>query len=795
MRKHIKIDISKPLTGAFDFSHLLDAPAGVHGQTVVKDGSLYFEDGTRARFVGFNIPSGGMMPNHETAEVYAKRLASMGCNVVRLHAEDSVWNRDGISTIDYKNGGRTLNKEYMERLHYFIYQLKEKGIYVQVDLHCYRIFTNQGDLKNTPPKSAVKAMSIFNQELIDLQKQYVRDYLSAVNPYTGMSFLDDPVVMAIQITNENSVFFVNLFELGDPLREPFEEERKLRFNAFLLKKYGSREALEKAWTREGECGLLPYEDPEEGTVEPIEYGDYVQPFRDPRSYWVGLMSPARYADYMEYGMEINKHYYKEIYDEIKALGAKAPVNGCNLLHGIADIYSSTRTIDLSENNAYYNHPMGGSFEGVGVRYNWHYNVKTDPRKTTYPVFDLRDNNLIQQLAAAAVKGKPFVVSEWNEYGGMPFHSSAYLMQGAYACLQNWDGLMLYSFAQTDDYRNLKDDFIGSVFDIYNDPSVVGQFGAMATIFLKNRVSEAKRIIDMCYTMEDTKMLPENYKMPYGFLPFISKTRTVFLEDGVYADKGDVAVTAGFAQNGNYDAAKHAVVYARTKYADALEHEFVGSGWLDAQRGGDAVPFMNIGTLSKRTAVIDIDKIDGIERNADYTGFSRFTDGAMKTWGLWDEGTGLKDIDCFVSDTGELTFDFGNGKFLIDTPYVKVFTGFTDGSPIKLGPVTAVLKNDRMSLSLLTSDDKPVNESKALLIMATGETGNDDNKWAGDISLGFGGKLFVDDPEGTLEIPGAKRVYALDVYGNRIYELGKKDGLFVMGDEDKQAALGFEIIME
>ena len=105
MRKHIKIDISKPLTGAFDFSHLLDAPAGVHGQTVVKDGSLYFEDGTRARFVGFNIPSGGMMPNHETAEVYAKRLASMGYNVVRLHAEDSVWNRDGISTIDYKNGG------------------------------------------------------------------------------------------------------------------------------------------------------------------------------------------------------------------------------------------------------------------------------------------------------------------------------------------------------------------------------------------------------------------------------------------------------------------------------------------------------------------------------------------------------------------------------------------------------------------------------------------------------------------------------------------------------------------
>ena len=54
MRKHIKIDVSKQATGALDFSGLLDAPAGKHGQTVVKDGSLYFEDGIRARFVGFN---------------------------------------------------------------------------------------------------------------------------------------------------------------------------------------------------------------------------------------------------------------------------------------------------------------------------------------------------------------------------------------------------------------------------------------------------------------------------------------------------------------------------------------------------------------------------------------------------------------------------------------------------------------------------------------------------------------------------------------------------------------------
>ncbi|MBE5758629.1 MAG: glycoside hydrolase family 5 protein [Clostridiales bacterium] len=795
MNKYIKIDAATEAVGALNFSHLLDAPAGCHGQTIVKDGSLYFEDGKRARFVGFNIPAGGMMPKKETAEAYAKRLASMGCNVVRLHAEDSVgWNKEIISTIDYseEGKGRKLQDEYMDRLFYFVAELKKRGIYVQVDLHCYRVFTNTGDLKVTPPKMQVKAMSIFNQELIDLQKEYATQYLSAVNPYTGMSFLEDPVVMCIQITNENSAFWVNVAELGNPDRAPYEEERKLRFNAFLLKKYGTREALAEAWTRNGECALMAYEDPEKGTVEPIEYGDYAQPYRDHREYWVGLQSPARYADYMEYGMELNMHYYKEMIDHVRSLGAKAPINGCNLLHGIADIYSSTREIDVAENNAYYNHPMGGDFAtGMGIRYTWHENVKTDPRKTTYSVFEIRDNHHLQQLGGAALKNTPYIVSEWNEYGGMPFHSTAYLMQAAYACLQNWDGLILYSFIGEDDHTKLADDYIWSVYSIYNDPSAIGQFGAMATIFLNGDVKEAKRIIDMCFTDEDMKMLPENYKMPYGFLPFVSKTRTVFVGDK-YADDGDLAVNGGFASNGDYSAAKKALIYARSPYADAMQHEYIGSAFLDANRGENAEIFPNIGTISDTRAVIDLDKIDGIERMTDYTGFSRFADAAMKKWGLWDENVGLVDIDHFVSDTGEISYNFGKGQFSIDTETAAVFSGYAYGKPVKLGPVTANIKNEKMTFSLLPRDNKKLSESKHMVILATGNTGNDGNKWAGDISLGFGGKLAVEDPEGTLEVD-AKEVYALDIYGNRLYALTKDaDGRFVMGTGEA-AALGFEII--
>lgn len=801
MRKHLCLDAVTPSAGALDFSDLLDAPAGKHGQTVVRDGHLYFQDGTRARFIGFNFTSPTVFARHETAERFAARLASLGCNVVRLHAEDCLpRGRDQLSLIDYSETGRgrRLNPVALERIHYLIAQLKARGIYVQVDLHCYRAFTNIGDLKATPPYAPAKALTIFDQELIDLQKEFAKQYLSAVNPYTGLSLLEDPAVMCIQITNENSALWVNLQELEHRDRAPYEQQRQRLFNEFLLKKYGSRQGLEAAWTREGECALLPQEDPAQGTVAPIEYGDYMQPYRDMRRCWTTPASPARYADYLSFAMEVNESYYRQMIDYVKSLGAKAPVNGTNLLHGIADIYSSTRSADVCENNAYYNHAMGSgpSTNYAGARFTWHETVQTDPRTTTYPVFDVRDGHMIAQLAGAALKDKPYVISEWLDCGATPFHSTSFLMQAAYACLQDWDGLILFCYCHGEEYRDLPCDQVKILMDAYNDPSLIAHLGVMASIFLKGQVRAAQRVIDLCYTMEDTRMLPENYKMPYGFLPFVSGTRTVFLPDGVYRGDGDLAVSGGFSANGDYTGAGHALVYARSPYQDALQHVYVGAPFWDRHRGAGAAPFLRMGTLSDTAAVIDPDKIDGIERHADYTGFSRFVDGAMKRWGLWDPDAGLAGPNRFVSDTHELSFDFGLGQFRVDAPEVQVFSGHPN-APVCLGPVCAEVQNERMTLALLSRDGLPLAQSRRMVLTATGETGNDGNRFVGDICLGFGGKLFADDLQGTLTLAQDGEIHALDIHGNRLYALEKhpddRGFVFLTGGSD-QPALAFEITL-
>ena len=89
MKQHIRIHKAEPNTGAWDYSYLLDAPAGKHGFVQVRDGHLYFEDGTRARFLGFNVATRSNTPDHETADKLAERFASMGVNLIRLHAADA----------------------------------------------------------------------------------------------------------------------------------------------------------------------------------------------------------------------------------------------------------------------------------------------------------------------------------------------------------------------------------------------------------------------------------------------------------------------------------------------------------------------------------------------------------------------------------------------------------------------------------------------------------------------------------------------------------------------------------
>ncbi|MBD5490518.1 MAG: hypothetical protein HDR13_17315, partial [Lachnospiraceae bacterium] len=106
--------------------------------------------------------------------------------------------------------------------------------------------------------SCIKRYPMYNERLIELQKEYAKELLCHVNPYTGLALIDDPAVVTVQINNEESA--IKGTDNGEQMK-PYQDEVQRHFNNYLLMKYDTRDRLKEAWTYEGVCALGDEEDP------------------------------------------------------------------------------------------------------------------------------------------------------------------------------------------------------------------------------------------------------------------------------------------------------------------------------------------------------------------------------------------------------------------------------------------------------------------------------------------------------------------------------------------------------
>lgn len=788
MRQRIRIHKAELNSGAADFSYLLDAPAGKHGFMRVKDSHLYFEDGTRARFLGFNMATRSNTPDHETAEKLAARFASMGVNIIRLHAADAPIGEEPCSwssckeapLLDYESGNSLeFNKEGLDRFDYFVAKLREKGIYLHIDLLVARAFNREDGIEYSDlVDSCTKCFPMINERLIELQKDYARKLLLHVNPYTGLALVDDPAVITVQINNEESAI-KGTAELASVERmKPYRQEVQRKFNHFLLMKYDTREKLKVAWTFEGVSALQDDEDPNNCSVR-ITEGSFVQPANDPMGQWEGLNSPARYADYMEFGIHINREFYRMMKNFLHSLGVKVPINTSNLLGGAADVYGHSDA-DVMENNSYFNHPLlpvqGTAYMVSGpMEY-----VSANPLTVQKGIGAIA-TTILSLGATAVIKGKPFMLSEWNEYGLHPFHSTATVQTVAYACLNDWDGLILYNYQTSEKWNDQPADEILSVFDAYNDPAVACQWGFMATVFLKGLITASDKTIDVVYTQDDLKTLPNWHGMPTMFLPYITGMRNVFLDGGdIYTGDADVAINAGFFNGADLSQANKGVYYAWSPYRDAMRR-FPDKNRLTfaSKNTKEIQPGVHLG--EKTLVFDDIAKIAGC---GDYREFAALLDQAFKKWGVVPEYAGLVDGK-MVSSTKEIIFDPDNSRFCVNTEYCSFFSGAPKKNMCLTDKISAEVSNNRISISVLPTDADKLADAKDFVLTAMGETGMDDTEMQTGIKLmGYEftavtmkGKLFADTLEGTISVKAESAVLEiLNPVGEIIGDLeGKKDG--------------------
>jgi hypothetical protein len=206
----------------------------------VKDGHFANERGEAVRFLGTNVTFAGAFPQKEQAPAVAARLAQLGFNVVRFHHLDArdIW----------LPGQTGLDPVKLDRLDWFIFQLKQQGVYSNLNLHVSRTYPGLESLKDARAFRYGKVIDMVHRPFIEMQEQYARALLDRVNPYTGPKLSQDPAVAFVELNNENTLLALGANELAELAAAPaLSESVRQQWGAWMAQRYGTVAAVEQAW--------------------------------------------------------------------------------------------------------------------------------------------------------------------------------------------------------------------------------------------------------------------------------------------------------------------------------------------------------------------------------------------------------------------------------------------------------------------------------------------------------------------------------------------------------------------
>lgn len=215
------------------------------------------------KFWGVNMVAAGAFPEKTDASGIAAHAAKMGINLVRFHHLDNPsWTAAG-TLFTQGQSTRNLNPAALDKLDYLIFQLKQHGIYTNMNLNVSRTFNN---LDGVPGADSLlefgKGVTIFDPQLIALQKEYATQLLGHTNPYTGLKLSEDPALAMVEMINENSLYGMWKDNALQPRSLPggwltWRHSRMLdsMWNVFLQNKYNNQTALQAAWATENTASV------------------------------------------------------------------------------------------------------------------------------------------------------------------------------------------------------------------------------------------------------------------------------------------------------------------------------------------------------------------------------------------------------------------------------------------------------------------------------------------------------------------------------------------------------------
>ena len=471
--------------GLVDLSSLLDAPAGADGHITIRDGHLVKPDGSRLRIWGINITGKACFPTKEDAPVIAAYLARHGLNAVRFHFLDSNW---GSSVFPIRGDStRTLDPAQLDKFDFFVAELKKRGIYTNINLNVGRTYRKGDGVTDYDKIGFAKAVTHFDDRLIELQKEYSTQLLTHRNPYTDSTYADEPAVVIVEIVNENSLveawFAGRLKGLNTGDQRGTWVDTTAHYAGLLTQKYNDwlREHLsadQLAAVRRA-CGVGP--DELVPRLSPEQFND---------------ADDLRFHTEAAFYMHTEDAFFQTMYRHIKdTLGAKAFVVGSsdhNHWKSGYPLLASTSKLDIVDGHVYWQHP--------------NYITTNDGRPgftiQNTPMVDDPLNSTVVQLSRSAVAGRPYTVSETNHPFPNEYACEGIPILAAYAGFHDWDGVFLYTFEhETPDQWDRR---AQGHFDIRPDPVKMTHIAAGALMFLRGDVAAARQTVLRTYSPEHVR---------------------------------------------------------------------------------------------------------------------------------------------------------------------------------------------------------------------------------------------------------------------------------------------------
>lgn len=474
-----------PATGEFpaDVSFLLPTPAGKDGFIQSKDGHLFTPDGKRFRIWGVNATGQATVPPKEDAPTVAANLARRGINCIRFHFLDRPAPAGLVDAS--RNDTRALDPKQLDKLDFFIAELKKRGIYADLNLNVARSYKEGDGVRDSELLGFGKSVTYFDERLIELQKEYASQLLTHVNAYTGKAYREEPAVAVVEFVNENS-----LVEAWIDGRLRGTQTRKTRdtwadippsYAEALTAKFN--EWLHKELKPEVLAGLRA----EAGVA-----ADHPLPRLEPSQF--AKASPERFRTEAQFYLEIEKRFFQMMASYLrKDLGVKPLLVG-NSDHGHGHsgypIACGTSLLDVVDGHVYWQHP----------RYTRDENGRqTGFEITNSPMVDAPLRSTAVELSRTAVAGKPYTVSEVNHPFPNEFACEGVPVLAAYGALQDWDGIFWYTLAHSDVLS--QEPVQHGHFDLARDPVKLNQLAAGALVFLRGDVRPALQTVGRSYTRE------------------------------------------------------------------------------------------------------------------------------------------------------------------------------------------------------------------------------------------------------------------------------------------------------